>query len=651
MQTLEKETKETPATHSVSREDYNSLAHRIRQLEGRLRMQEAVRLLPFGIIVGGLVGLAIAIYSRLTPSLTVEQVTLAAVVAVGLGVAGVLLYAFVRRRKLIKTARQIDLALGLHERLSTAVEGYQSPDALGYEAMGHRQFEDARQAAENLKVGKALPLRMTWRSGLLALAILPLLALALLLPNPFSDDVKSNQAIKNQIQQEAQKIEDLKEKIQKEHPDAAKTDPKTADLLKELEKTKQALLEKSDNKDEALASLQAAQQELEKLNDPNKSTAEKAAIESLAKTLNSADQTKPAGQALQQPSQDRYDKAAQELDKLANQNSLDALKQDAAQAQQLSDKLNKDAQNFKNSNPQMSDKLQKLSDALKPSNLNQNSQAAAQAFKDLAQQIKQTGQDQKSNQDLQQAQSQLQKSEQSINQTAQKGQQNQTGKNGKPDNSNQDNSGNNTDPANAQTQQPGQDQQGQDQQGQDQGQSVQPGQQGQQPGQQGQQPGQQGQQPGQQGQQPGQQGQQPGQQGQQPGQNGQQPGQQGQNGQQPGNQGDPNQNGQSGNPGSNNAKNGSKGSKTGTSDQVYPGPTGRRTDGSQVNVQGQNGQGPNNNQTVNGGNPSGNAAVPYSDVIDSYTQQASEQLDKNYVPITLKDMVKQYFDDLNKKEK
>jgi hypothetical protein len=81
--------------------------------------------------------------------------------------------------------------------------------------------------------------------------------------------------------------------------------------------------------------------------------------------------------------------------------------------------------------------------------------------------------------------------------------------------------------------------------------------------------------------------------------------------------------------------------------------------GQQVTDPGQNqgqqgdptGQGPTNSQNVNGGNPSGDASVPYSDVIDSYQQQAAQQLDKNYIPITLKDQVKQYFEDLNNKNK
>jgi hypothetical protein len=651
MQVLEKpQTPQASApTGEISRAEYHKLVSYLKRVERRLRVQQAVRLLPYGILAGGLVGLAVAIYSRLTPSFTIEQVTLFALPDLTIGILGVLLYAFFRPRKLLATARQADLALGLKERLSTAIEGQANPHGPGFALFGSPQFNDTVRTIQlkGRKISSALPLQIPRKEGLASLALIPILVLALVLPNPFSDQVKDNQAIKTQIEQEAQKIEQLKQQIEKQDPEAAKNDPKTQELLKQLEQVEKDLLEKSNNKDDALAALQKAQQELQNLTDPNKTTAEKAALESLARSFNSADSTKPAGQALQQNSADRFENAAQELEKLANSEALDQLKKDTSQASQLADKLSKDAENFKSSNPEMAQKLQNLASQLNPNNLQQDSKGAQQALNDLAQELRNTGQDQQLSQQMQQAQSQLQKSEQEINQAAQKGSQNQNGQQSatSPDSQSGDQTGAdqnaNGDPGSAQQSQTGdqsqQGQQGQDQQGQ-QGQD-QTGQQGQ-----GQQP-QEGNQPGQ-GQNP--QGNQPGQ-GQDP--QGNQPGQgQGQQGQQPG-QGQQGQGTQQGDQqGEGNGQTGSKAGK-GSSDNMYANPTMRREDGTQTNVTGKDGQGPTNNQTVNGGNPSGNASVPYSDVLDAYQQQAAQQLDKNYIPITLKDQIKQYFDDLNNKSK
>ena len=497
-ETLEAPTSPAPsaAAPAINRAEYQKLVRYLKKVERRLRFQQAMRLLPYGILAGGLVGLVAAIVSRVTPSLTIEQVALIAIPALAVSVLAVLLYALFRPRKLLDTARRADIALGLKERLSTAVEGHLNPDAFGYKVMADQQFNDARRVVENppQKVSKALPVRVPRKQGFAALALIPLLVVALVLPNPFSDQVKENQAIKTQIEQEAQKIEQLKQQIEKQNPDAAKNDPRTQELLKQLEQAQKDLLDKSNNKDDALAALQKAEQELQNLADPNKTTAEKAALENLARTFNSSDATKPVGQALQQNSADKYDNAANELENLANNSkALDQLKNDSNQAQQLSDKLAKDAENFKNTNPDMSNKLQNLSDALKPDNLQQNPGAAQQAMKDLAGGLRQAGQDQQISEQMQQAQSQLQKSEQAINQASQKGTTpnqsgNQTTTTTTDDSTNGDPSGTDQSQAdqNSQQSQPGnqgqQGQQGQMSQDQQSGQ----GQQGQQSGQQGQ---------------------------------------------------------------------------------------------------------------------------------------------------------------------
>lgn len=640
------------STPANNRAEYQNLVRYLKKVERRLRIQQAVRLLPYAILAGSLIGLTVAIISRVTPSFTIEQVTLIALPALCVCVIGVLLYAFLRPRKLLQTARQADVALDLKERLSTAIEGHLNPDKLGgYNTMGSKQFSDASRAVQTLtrKVSKAIPLQVPRREGLASLAVIPLLVVALVLPNPFSDQVKENEAVKAQIKTEAQKIEQLKQQIEKQNPEAVKNDPKTQELLKQLEQVEKDLLDKSNNKDEALAALQKAEQELQNVNDPNKSIAEKAALDELARSFNSADLTKPAGQALQSNSSDRFDKAAQELEKLANDNTLQQLKNNPQQAQQLSDKLAKDAQNFKNANPQMSEKLQNLASSLNPNNLQQNSQGAQQALKDVAQQLRNSGQDQQVSQQMQEAQSQLQKSEQAINQAAQKGNPSQNGQqSGTEQGENGDQSQIDPSSQNGDPSQPGQLDPSQPQSGQ-QG-NVNPNQDGSQSAQQ---PGQQsGQQPGQQGTKPGQQGQLPGQGNQ--GSQGNQPGQQGDQGQQPGQGGDQgdqgNQEGQNGSQGDSNGQNGSQAGK-GSSDSMFANPTMRRENGTQTNIQGKDGQGPTQNQTVNGGNPSGEASVPYSDVLDSYQQQAAQQLDKNYIPITLKDQIKQYFEDLNKKSK
>jgi hypothetical protein len=194
-------------------------------------------------------------------------------------------------------------------------------------------------------------------------------------------------------------------------------------------------------------------------------------------------------------------------------------------------------------------------------------------------------------------------------------------------------------------------QSGQPGQGGQPGQSGQPGQGGQ-PGQSGQ-PGQGGQ-PGQSGQ-PGQGGQQPGQGGQQPGQGGQQPGQ---GGQQPGQ-------GPIGGGGSRAASLGQGMGGNGTArGPVNPnrpatlGPDlssvadfqglGKPGDPSYVAGIGGDGQTQQGNQTGQGQN--NGAGIPYQQVFADFYNYALTSLDRNYVPLSVKDYVRDYFSSLDPKQ-
>ena len=197
-------------------------------------------------------------------------------------------------------------------------------------------------------------------------------------------------------------------------------------------------------------------------------------------------------------------------------------------------------------------------------------------------------------------------------------------------------------------------QQGGDQ-GQQGGQQGQQGQQGGQQGQQGQQGGQQGQQGGQQGQQGGQQGQQ----GQQGGQDqGQQGGQQGQQGQQGGQQGGGDQGQQGGQQG------GQQSGGQGGSDSWYNGSkVGKESpyvDNGKEQIMVDEYMDPNQNLTGQA-NKEGSSTMTqagqgyawsgqkkdYNQVIGNYKNHAYDRMNKSQIPDSMKDMVKDYFTDLD----
>jgi hypothetical protein len=261
--------------------------------------------------------------------------------------------------------------------------------------------------------------------------------------------------------------------------------------------------------------------------------------------------------------------------------------------------------------------------------------AARDALNRLGDALETAGDQVQVNRDLARAASQLQDTRRAladasrnVGQTGQAGQSPRPGQSGQP----------------GQGGQPGQS--GQPGQGGQPGQSGQPGQGGQ-PGQSGQ-PGQGGQQPGQGGQQPGQGGQQPGQGGQQPGQGGQQPGQ-----------------GPIGGGGSRAASLGQGMGGSGTArGPVNPnrpatlGPDlssvadfqglGKPGDPSYVAGIGGDGQTQQGNQTGQGQN--NGAGIPYQQVFADFYNYALTSLDRNYVPLSVKDYVRDYFSSLDPKQ-
>ena len=577
MAVIEKEQLE----QQISEKDYKALVLRLKRFEFRMRIQEMVRILPFAFLIGGGTSLAVALYSRVIPSFTVEQALIIAESTLLIFLVSSICYALFRPRTILDTAKRADRMLGLKERTSTALEGYNSPKKLDYVIMGVRQFQDAKTILEETKLRKAFPLRVEKKSGLFALALIPLLALALFLPNSAALLAKENEALGQQVDKEAQKIEGLKNQIKEEAKkyNLSESDPKLQELLKQLDTAKKDIQDNKFNREQTLASIDKANQELSKLGDTNQA-AQKAAFESLANDLKKYDSTRAAGNALSQSNDpSRFDNAADQLQKVAA--NIDKLKNDPAQAQTLADSLAQNAKNFENSDKAMADALNKSAQQLSSDNLKQNPAGAQQALRDLANQTQQAGKNQQFQEQLQQAQSQLQKSEQAISNA---GKQNQDGTNvnSKPGTQAQDfgnqedlgqlgDSSQNGDTSTDGQQQASQ-QQGQEQQGSQGNQSKQSG-------------------------------------------NGQTQGD-GQGDKQAvgdGSNGQGNQQGQGQGKGvgqdtqnSNQGQGQGKGAGKGSVDNVYQSPTKRNGNGTQQNLRGKNGDGPTQSTNTNNGGAAGN---------------------------------------------
>src|ERR1051325_3578359 len=92
----------------------------LKQVQARLRLQEAVSLLPTAVALALASALLLTIIGRFQPLLTWPVILASGSTLVLAALLTIATYAFLRPRDLMATARRADRLLSLDERLSTA---------------------------------------------------------------------------------------------------------------------------------------------------------------------------------------------------------------------------------------------------------------------------------------------------------------------------------------------------------------------------------------------------------------------------------------------------------------------------------------------------------------------------------------------------
>jgi len=574
----------------------SSKPRQVRELErflgawdARLRLLHSLIWFPRGLAAGLLIGLIIAIIARarpLIPSLLLGPV---AVIFALVGVIATLVAVWLWRRSPLQLARRFDLVFGLKERTSTAIELSQGKLPIESEFLASRQLEQTLRVAQHVRASQGLPVRVNWREWLIPIAVIALLVVAILLPNPQDRVIAQAAAVNQAIDRQAEELRDLKEEVLKS--ETLSPEDKLA-VVQALDEAIQTLDQNGVTQQEAVAAMQAAEQELRDISQQDAARAQAAMEAASGKFDGTAAQS--AGEALQQGD------AAAAADALQNINPSNL---SPAEQQALADALEQAAQDLQDTNPEAAQAMQDAADALRQGD-------AAQAQQSLEQAGQALEQGNASGQQVQGYADKVQKGQQGVAQAGRPGQQ-----------------GN---------------QQGQDGQGQD-------GQQGDQQGQDGQgQNGQEGNQPGN-----GQGGNQPGENGMgqaqpiQPGagsQNGQGQGQ----GSHGAGRGEGNGETAPGQGGPMDTDNGpGDGGETSFPDIFDPQRIGGEG-GPNVDVPGNPEAGaPTGAEGNFAPNPNGESTVPYNQVFGDYAGAVNQALDSGYVPLGLRGVIQQYFGNLD----
>ncbi|MBZ0279860.1 MAG: hypothetical protein K8L97_03910 [Anaerolineae bacterium] len=631
------------ATQTVFQEQRVALNQLVRHWDRRLRVQQASLWLPRALLLGLFLGVLLTIVSRLRPWLVSEQILLVTAISVVMVLTGMLLAVWLWPRPALDAARRFDLLFGLQERVSTALELIDGRIRADDELLA-LQVDDAWSRAQQVQPDQSLPLIWRWREWAVVGVTILMLAILLLLPNPQAEAIEKTSAEQASIDAAKDEVAQI---IQEVASDPALNEEERQELLEALAASMDTLEQPDVTTEEAFATLSdaqtALQQQADRMNE--RTSAQQDALEAASDALRElqSEQDSPTPE----PGQTQPPAPIPALNNLA-QNLANMTPE---QMQQAAQSLEQAAQALQESNPQASQAMQQAAQAMREG----DTQGAQQALQEAADALQQAAQDSQSQESSAQ---EMSESAQEVQQAAgQVGQQSNSSEQGQQNDEGQ----------------PGQEGDSSDQQGQE----GQPGEQGEQ-GQQGQQG--QGQQQGQQEGQQGQQGEQSGQEGEgdnpssQESQGGQSGGQEGQQplnaqGDGAGSQEGQSQGGQSSTDGAGTGAGDSPGGagsdESGGDAQSGGAPQDNNPDGQGEGQfepvyapQRPGGEGgpeiqldPNSSDApVQEGefsqNPTGNTSVPYNQVFSDYSDAANRALESDYIPLGLRDVVRDYFSSL-----
>ena len=410
------------SSQTMYAEQQQVLERAVRSWDRRWRTYETLRWLPRSLVPELGAGIVIAVVSRLRPWLLPEQILQATAALLALGLIVMLGVIWLRPRPLLQAARRYDLLFGLDERVSTALE-LLSGRIQADERIAALQLADTRRRVQAVRAGDAIRFRLPWRDWLLVLALLVAFGLLVWLPNPQVEALAGRSAERAAIEDAAETLREAAEQVA--------TDPNLQDaerqaLLQALDTSIKTLEQPDISPEEAFAALSDARAALRQQADlfNQRLNASAAAMQSAAEALG---ELSPEIQQAFQEAQD----AAEALQQLMNDLAQAMGGMSEAQRQQLAEAMRQAASAMQNANPQAAGQMQQAADALQ-SGQTADAQSAMQQAADALQEGQQAQQaQQQTSERLDQAAQQAQQAAQNVAQAGQQqGQQTQPGQSG-----------------------------------------------------------------------------------------------------------------------------------------------------------------------------------------------------------------------------
>ncbi|MEO6457764.1 MAG: hypothetical protein ABIO92_05765 [Chloroflexia bacterium] len=377
-------------------------------LQMRLRAQQAASLAPLSGALGMATCLLLAGVWRITGMISLGVLVLISIGFLLAALATSSLYALLRPRDLMHTARRADSLLSLDERLSTALEDEIKPSVnptREESTLREAQLDDALEQAARISPTKDIPLKVESRRLAPMLPLLVLFLAVLFVPDLQRDPNSS--AVAKQLGVEQKKIEEFKKAVA-EQPRVA-NDPALQELIKELDSLSRDLEDSPLSREEAMARLSESENKLEKTLDPQ-SAAQKEALDEMTKQLanTESEAARQIGEALKSGDPEQSKESLKQA-------GANADKMSAQERKELAEALRGARDQAAALDPELARRLNEAADALEQG----DADSAEEALAEAGEYVKNAQQAQATQEQIRQALSQLQQSKNGISQAGQ----------------------------------------------------------------------------------------------------------------------------------------------------------------------------------------------------------------------------------------
>lgn len=404
------------------------------QWRARLRLARFLLWMPRVFIFVLACSILLGLFNRFQFIITNQQFAIISVAALLASLGGLALAIHLRQPDSLASARLLDQAFQLQERLSTTLELLERR-IRAHDEIAARQIEDTLLHLKSVDALKGISLKPRWPEWLLVAIMALILLLLILLPNPLAAISPRTIAQTEAIESASEVVRDITEAIAS---DTTLSDEERQALLKTLQTTLETLTDPQTTPEEAFAAMSDVQSELQE-----RAEQLAQALRDQQAALSGASDALRRVSSPEAPPENSTEEAIPALSQSISDLAQALPDLSSAQLAELADALSNAAQSAASADPNLSEALQSAADALREGDLESALELLSEAQERAEQTEQAQTQSEQTQSDIQELANEAEQSVQELAQAGQseEGQSGPQGEEGNPQSGNSDSAG------------------------------------------------------------------------------------------------------------------------------------------------------------------------------------------------------------------